>query len=1578
MSVEYGAIAAKLGNIYERQYAVEQLLHLIRGRIAQLRWEPASGDLDGADVELVLTDGGKEHVQLKRQNKADAKWTPAVLNQRGVLSAAAHIVDNSPPNRFTFISSDPVPYLKDICDQLTRREVSELEFIRNQVDKPAKRRACFDQLLSYWGLTKGNDLDEIKAIRWLSSMSFRVLDRGDGEAQRLDMLAQLCLTGDPSTIIATLAAYLEMNLKKPVTADMLLKHLDNKGFQPRDLARDPSLPTALHDLQSTFISSMKSRLTAYMQISRPLAHEIASAAADANGPRIVFIHGKQGIGKSGVLLQVVEELIEQNVTVLPLSLSTHPPIGSVLQYGENLQLKATPAAAIRAIAADKHAVLLIDQLDALRFTTSSSAAVWAICTKLLEQAISDVNTTVVVACRTFDFDNDPNIRQWKEIIKRNNANAIRSFQVSNYEELEIQPILQDVDINYQSLPARLQQLLLHPATLDVWHKLVKRDVDRRDFATQTQLLDELFRTLRAEARRDYSVSDPEISSALEIARTRIAETGRSTVPASVFDAFQAALNACCGVGIFTRSGSVIEFPHQCYYDFLVARSAHTASGGDPSGIVSWIKSDQLLERRDQIRQLLFLLGDENPEIAANTYRLLISDSGIRFHVKQIVLGVLREATPVTPMCIALIEEMLDDVEWNEHAHKLVLWQSAGWFKALHAQEFWSKRLADSSENEQLLWLRTILRLMPTCPSEVDDVLAPLLVTENGIKQIGIALGWSDPSEDSPAIAQLRDAQIRLGKWTSESVFLDRLADRDPIRVVSFVDCMVRGMLRKILHAAESDSDDHIEILSEVAVDKKIAKAISDHPQSSLVILTRLIRLCERVEMLDRSQGNRDNGFVKSYRLRTDQRDLLDGVCTFATHAISELAKKDSNSLKAYLDSCGKYASLAIESCIAEGLARSAAGTADIAIRWLTNNQSCFRMKVDIDQDPRQLAENIIRQFAPSCSGETLIELESVLLSCYPKEEKDQYRYLLEHEFPNGYWGMNVAGVYKPIVNPLGRTQHLLLGAIPESRRSDRVVERLHSWDAKFGGPAIIETHNDSVGGTVRSPIPQDRIELVSDTQWVKIATTDYGPKPRKWKQIGPDEISESSPRHFSSDFGTLAKKQPSRCLKIALKFPENVPNIFVTGLWGALADKDTDLISCSVTDLDLILQRTLAIDDRMTLINACRAIEHHPHVDWPDSAWQLIEKAASHEDPKDTEYSVPSRLGEDTGPDVESTSMNCVRGSAASTLAALAWNDKKRSARVLPIAIVLASDNHPAVRIAAAHTAMGVYTVDRDAGIALLQSVVTHKDDRVLAGHHLNNMIQYVRWHSRGEKLSIQHARGWHRIKRFWALRKWRASSPFPSLFSRMSCSTYSNTAKRGAHWITAERFQFGSSKRDFKRCWRGSVDLRQAIAKTLCNLVSDKDSRSHRVVQSLTALFDDPDLKVRTAAASIFRQDHVLEGDVGVRLARAHIRSKAFADAPDSLIWPLSHEAVNLTKYQDVILEIADKLAGPLADEARNVNNRTGASGRKFSLLLLQLYNAATKDADQKLANRCLDQWDALLQNRVGHAETHLESLLP
>jgi hypothetical protein len=1547
MAAEPGGIASKLGTAYERQYAITRLLRMISGEITRLRWEPVSGERAGPDLEVVRVDGSVEHIQTKRQNGSDYKWSVAALAQEGVWEAAARVTDSSPRNIFTFVSSDPVPHLKDICDQLRRSSDSSAEFIRTHVDSNKERRACFDKLLSHWGFTVGNSSDEARAIGRLRAMRFELMDRGFEGEERQIFDVQTALTGDPERVIAQLSQFLEGHLGKDVSAQELLEHLKSLGIRPRDLARDRSLPTALLKLREEFQSSLRERLVAGTWMGRPEVAKVIEHVTGESATRVLIVHGKPGAGKSGVLLGVTDGLIERGIPFLPLSLSNRPPEGSVLHYGESLGLHATPSAALSASAGNRRTVLLLDQLDALRLTTSGAAATWQICAEMIREAIFNPELVIVVACRTFDLENDASIRRWRESIERTSAGKVVSIEVGDFKPTDLQPILHSIKVAYESLPPRVQKLLLHPNTLDAWYRLARRGSARRDFSTQTQLIETLIEALRKEAVLYHNVLDRDVYEVLNTARESMERSGKLIAPASSFDRYRAALEACRAVGLLVRSGGSVSFPHQSYFDHLAAKAALADSGHSPPEIVRWMKRDQSLERRDQLRQLLFMLRDEDSGASTQVMESVLRDPGIRFHLKHLVCGVLREAGTITSEDIVLVSALAVDDRWTDHVISRVLWRSVPWFDALYSAGVWPRLLKDSAGDRRAQWLRTILMIMEQRPAEVDQLLQPILAEPDGTEILGRAL-WFDPSEDSPAVAELRDRQIRAGRWVVRDYVLDKVARTDPKRVVRLVESAVRGLLRRRLTAISSRSDERIESMREGTYEREVASAVTAHAAESYPAFSRLLRLVERLDRSARTKINSLDDFDAA-RMRTSSffAEVREILITLTAHAVAGLADVSPEKLREVLASKQLRTSRALSIAVTRGLVGASDSASDAALVWLRETLERVENEGLPRRDKHGLAADVIRRHARTCTDSTLLALESRLLRLHPEGEKESYRSTLEY-LCNGEWGYSEGGRYHAYPNPIGRAQHLLLGAIPEERRSFQVRDRLRQWDSKFGGAAIERARHELRGGLCSSPIPSDRISRLTDREWIKIVSQQW--PLRRPKQIGPDRIVESSSRHFANDLGQAAKAAPRRFVLLALQFPAGVPSVYLSRLCDALADRNTSVESCDLADLNALLVRILDTGDRDAIMSACSLIEHHPLVGWGEPAWTLLEHAAAHKDPDVREFTTQSIQGTGAHRDLESISLNSVRGSAASALAELAWEDVKRAVHVLPIAKRLAADPHPAVRLAAAKAAYGVYLTNKDEGLSLLLAIVDHADDRVLIGHWVSRLVQYIRWSHPGVLQLV---------------------------FRRMIESDIPEVVEQGAQWVTAEFHQFARCEGQYADCRNGDAPHRVGVATMLGFLLCDQQVDATRVETELAQLFNDTAPEVRAAASRVLLTERALSPDSVGRVASSFVTSVAFAEHSTDLLHVLSRLTGSLVPFASTVLAAADRFANELADQTRSVQNRLGMSGGEVSSLLLRLYDAAVKSDDRSLANECLDRWDALLASRVGDAEAHLDSFV-
>jgi hypothetical protein len=159
--------------------------------------------------------------------------------------------------------------------------------------------------------------------------------------------------------------------------DDVRRHLLERGFKLLDIAGIPNIGDRLDQLRNEFKNSLKHPLTLSVPIRRPETDLVINLIKDSMTNRLIVLHGRAGDGKSTILLQLTEQLETASIPFLPLRLDRRPPAVSAERYGiDQCDLPQSPAVVLRSVYRDKTAVLILDQLDAIRWTAAHGVARW--------------------------------------------------------------------------------------------------------------------------------------------------------------------------------------------------------------------------------------------------------------------------------------------------------------------------------------------------------------------------------------------------------------------------------------------------------------------------------------------------------------------------------------------------------------------------------------------------------------------------------------------------------------------------------------------------------------------------------------------------------------------------------------------------------------------------------------------------------------------------------------------------------------------------------------------------------------------------------------------------------------------------------------------------------------------------------------------------------------------------------------------------------------------------------------------------------------------------------------------------
>ncbi|MFH1985437.1 MAG: hypothetical protein ABIL58_26675 [Pseudomonadota bacterium] len=161
------------------------------------------------------------------------------------------------------------------------------------------------------------------------------------------------------------------------------------------------------ELQDQFAESIQHKLIGGRVIPR---EETAQVIESINAEKDVILHGAAGFGKSGVLYELTEYLQRDQIPYLPIRLDRRIPEKTATHFGADMGLPDSPAFAIAGLAAERKSILIIDQLDAIRWTTARSSAAMDVCKELIRQVRSlrqlGKSISIIFACRSFDLEHD--------------------------------------------------------------------------------------------------------------------------------------------------------------------------------------------------------------------------------------------------------------------------------------------------------------------------------------------------------------------------------------------------------------------------------------------------------------------------------------------------------------------------------------------------------------------------------------------------------------------------------------------------------------------------------------------------------------------------------------------------------------------------------------------------------------------------------------------------------------------------------------------------------------------------------------------------------------------------------------------------------------------------------------------------------------------------------------------------------------------------------------------------------------------------------------------------------------------
>ena len=289
----------------------------------------------------------------------------------------------------------------------------------------------------------------------LSRCFFEQYITGTEAEQDLEEYIGILFTGKASAVRVLLEQYANdigcYGVK--ITAKDVIDYLEKKNIHVRNYHGNETVLSRIHTLNSTYWDF-------YHAIRKTLVHRTATdiIIRSIEDGHSVILHGMAGTGKSGCLEETILYLKQTGTLYLSVKLDKHVPRISADDYGQDLGLPESPVCCLATLAARKPCVLILDQLDALRWTSNHSSDALDVCKEFIQQAeainrYSEGKISIVFASRTFDLEND---RGLKELFASSDSHSALQWIKVNVSQFTKDDVVQVIGQTYNHFSPRLK------------------------------------------------------------------------------------------------------------------------------------------------------------------------------------------------------------------------------------------------------------------------------------------------------------------------------------------------------------------------------------------------------------------------------------------------------------------------------------------------------------------------------------------------------------------------------------------------------------------------------------------------------------------------------------------------------------------------------------------------------------------------------------------------------------------------------------------------------------------------------------------------------------------------------------------------------------------------------------------------------------------------------------------------------------------------------------------------------------------------------------------------------------------
>ena len=1168
--------------------------------------------------------------------------------------------------------------------------------------------------------------------------------------------------------------------------------------------------------------------------------------------------------------------------MLALRVDRIDPSATPIELGKALGLPASPVSVLAAIADGKDCLLVVDQVDAVSQASGRNLEFFDCISAMLHQAQSYYNIKVLSACRKFDIDNDPRIRD----LTREGGIA-KEIPVELLDEETVRALTESLGVDAGALSQRQIDLLRLPIHLRLLEEaLPDGNGNSTGFQTPKDLFDRFWNyKLKVIHRR---VDPSRVEGVMDRIVRNMTDRQVLSVPAGLLDEYEDVLSVMVSENVLVEDGQRFSFFHESFFDYIFARRMVSDINFD---LVSYIlEQGQSLFIRSQVRQVLLHLRDISTLDCTRNLEAILTNTEIRPHLKTIVLSLLGTFEDPTEEEWEVVEPLLG-MELEGHVWS-ALRGSTGWFDLLDNLGAIGQWLQSGDEGtiNRVLWLLMFVQ------ERRSERTAELLFRFTGSSEF-----WNNRLADlfiRSDVAASRaffdfvltlistgafDGMLYPGRGGDHFWFpVEKVVKSHPEWVCELIAAYLERLLL-VSKQSGNTGESPLKLKWDSTGEKVIEEAANGAPQRFVELVLPLITTVLE-SYADRRQGPPWRDRVWGHGVIALKDGLDNRILAGLESSLHWLAVNDPDRFRAYTETLRKSEFETVQNLLLRSFAAGGGPFADEAIEYLLEDPSKRFVIGYVSTSSVHAVEQLLDKASPFCSWENYSSIEQAILEYYPERERTT----------DGRSRFGIA-------------QLRLLLNLDSSRLSKRGVRRLQELQRKFEDPGPTEPRAVEIS-RIGSPIPESSANKMNDDAWLGALShySSNSSSDEPWRSLvgGAHELSQL--------LKAQTKEDPSRFADLIHRIPENSNASFFEAILQGLAGADIDL--------EAVVQACLRchqLPGRPLGRWVTKPLEHFSGCQLPDEALEMVAwYATEHPDPEPAKVSSNGMYlkGEEevSHYDPISVGINSVRGSAAVTIARLLFQDERYLPFFEPHLKSMVRDPSDATRACVAEALLGTLRYDRALAVELFVDLCD-ADERLLATDTLEAFLKYA------------------------------VPTHFTELepvLARMMQSEEEAVATTGARWTCYASLTVEEALPLASQCPSGSKPQRLGAAEVYA---ANLKLSAHRAVSEevLGKLFHDAEVEARREAARCF---YGFEGrEIGdyTSLVAEFIESPAFEPEHSPLFDALEKSTAHIP---EVILKACDRVFELAAEKTGDLSTGVAGTSSTIAKLIVRVYSRTTE----------------------------------